>query len=53
MYKFLIAFLGVFSGFVSHSQDSLGYQWIELQAYPVKENQVWGATSRCQTSPSM
>ncbi len=41
MYKFLIAFLGVFSGFVSYSQDSLGYQWIELQAYPVKENQVW------------
>lgn len=37
--------IAVLIGFIltlnSHAQDSLGYQWKELQSYPVKANEVW------------
>lgn len=41
MFKYVIAFLGMFAGFVNFAQDSLGYQWNQLQTYAVKENEVW------------
>ncbi|MEJ6582964.1 MAG: hypothetical protein QNL61_05400 [Crocinitomicaceae bacterium] len=41
MFKYSLAFIGMFAGFLTFAQDSFGYQWIELQTYPVKENEVW------------
>jgi len=41
MLKYVIAFLGVIGGLCSMAQDSLGYQWKELQSYPVKQNEIW------------
>lgn len=41
MFKYVITFLVVSIGFLSVSQDSLGYEWKELQSYPVHKNETW------------
>lgn len=41
MHKLICLLFGINMMFTSHAQDSLGYQWNELQSYPVKESEIW------------
>jgi len=41
MRKLIIVFFAIIVTFISHAQDSLGYEWKELQSYPIKDNEVW------------
>lgn len=39
--KLVVLYIAMFLTMNGHSQDSLGYQWVELQSYPAISNEVW------------
>lgn len=41
MRKLVFVFIGFMLTLNCHTQDSLGYNWNELQSYPLKSDEVW------------